>query len=285
MPSQQLFRFCQLDFSFLLGPADGRYLVRGDENDALDVVVFRTLGAPPRARMRRRPRRVESGASDPEPVPLSRVTVIGAIGFDTEDEARAWLERCRTNEEEREQAVGTALRVLNRALHAHRVSAADPYLCDVSAARAQTGRLGYGIGDEVVEGRWRAAYTLPPARGGRRGRQMLAPEEQMAGILSGKRPTWASEDLVLRTRLDLEQGRIAQAVLQLGAALAALEAELARDGDQGDEAAQLRQRQATLSEIAAAGLPRPAEAARVEALEQALAETERAIRRRRHRAG
>ena len=52
----QLFRFCQFDFSFRLGPADGRYLARGADGDELDVVVLQDAGraAAPLLRGRRR---------------------------------------------------------------------------------------------------------------------------------------------------------------------------------------------------------------------------------------
>ena len=55
----QLFRFCQLDFPFALGPADGRYLrARRRRARTLDVVVFATLARAARAAaLRGAPRR------------------------------------------------------------------------------------------------------------------------------------------------------------------------------------------------------------------------------------
>ena len=45
---------------------------------------------------------------------------------------------------------------------AHRVAAQDPYVRDLVTADAQHVRLGYGSGDEVVEGRWQDALVIPP---------------------------------------------------------------------------------------------------------------------------
>ena len=249
---RQLFRFCQLEFSFPLGPADGRYLARSGD-DELDVIVFKTPDAPRRSVVRgRRPKRAEPGAVDPDPVSISRVTVVDSIGFDDEAAASQWLDRCRKDEREREQSVAHALGVVNRAIHAHRISAGDPYERELTRAHAQTVRLGYGGGDDVVEGHWRAALTLPdPRLRGRR--RMLFPQEQLAAILSGRSPANPSEDLALRARLDLEQGRTRQAAIQLRAAADALEAELAAAEDpQNEPLGKLTGRKPQLHELAAA---------------------------------
>ena len=222
---RQLFRFCQLEFSFTTGPSDGRYLARsGDEE--LDVIVFKTLDAPRRSIVRgRRPKRAEPGAIDPDPVAMSRVTVVDSVGFEDEEAASRWLDRCRSDESERELSTEHALKVVNRAIHAHRISSGDPYQRELSRAHATTVRLGYGGGDDVAEGRWRAALTLPTPRLRER-RRMLFPQEQLAAILSGRSPANPSEDLALRARLDLEQDRLREAAIQLKAAADALEAEL-----------------------------------------------------------
>jgi hypothetical protein len=213
---------------------------------------------------------------------MTRVMVIPALGFDDERAATSWLERCRRDEDEQEQATESAIEVVNRAVHAHRLSAADPYVAEVTRAQAETVRLGYGSGEELVEGRSQAAYTLPPPRRRRRGRRILAPQEQLAGILSGRRPVFPSEDLVLRARLDLDRGRLGQAALQLRAALTALQAEL-EAGDAG-EPGSLQERAGTVQAIADAALRSRLDEAQAEALRAALAETERDVRRRRHRA-
>ena len=217
----------------MLGPADGRYLVRGVEgSDELEVVSFTTLGAPPRRTVRgRRPRRAEAGAHEPEPVAVSRASAISASPFDGTQDAERWLERCRKDGGERE--VEQALRLINRAVHAHRLAAGDHYVNEVSRGQAQSVRIGYGTGDQLVHGRWSAAYRLPPERGRVRRRQLLEPQQELAGMLAGRSREYASEDLALRARLDLEHGRLLQALLQLRAAFAALEAEI--PGSERDE--------------------------------------------------
>jgi hypothetical protein len=211
--------------------------------------------------------------------------VIGATGFEDEAAAKQWLERCRRHEVERSELVDTSLLVVNRAVHGHRVAGSDPYVRDVSAAQAQTVRIGYGTGDDVVDGNWRDAYDLPPGSRTRSSRrQMLAPQEELAGILSGKRPAYVSDDLILRARLDLEQGRPEQAVLQLRTGLDALAAELRRDKSKvrgtealGDLAAAVRDL-ASVPEGKLTG-------ERKERLAETIAHTERLLRRRRYSGG
>jgi hypothetical protein len=250
------------------------------------VIVFRTLGAPRLSSSRgRRPKPVEPGASDPEPVPISRVTVIGSTGFEDETAAGDWLERCRKDEDEREEHTANALLVVNRAIRAYRVSAADPYERELSRERVRAVRLGYGTGDDLVEGRWSAAYTLPSPRARARRRQMLAPQEQLAAILSGRSPVHPSEDLALRARLDLDQGRSRESALQLRAAIDALESE----GASADAAQRTGERSGGLSELraeaeslAASALTGELNGEQVSSLADLIDQIERRLRRRRH---
>jgi hypothetical protein len=269
-----------------VGPGDGRYLTRGDDED-LNVVVFRTVAAPRRSfRERRRPKRAEAGSMDPEPVSMSRVTVIDSVGFDGEAAAKEWLARCEKDESTREQEVTAALEVVNRAVFAHRVAAGDPYIHELNRGDAHTVRLGYGAGEEVVEGQWRAACTLPEPRKRLRRRQMLAPQEQAAAILSGRSQSYPSEDLALRARLDLEHGRIVQAALQLRAAVDALESELAAGDDPGREAlAGVRDVGLKTRKLADAALRGELDERRASALGELLDAIERPLRRRRHTTG
>ena len=187
------------------------------------MIVVKTLdaklqrrGARNRSLARKRPAPAEPG-DEPEPVKVTRVTVIRGLPLEHAEGATDWLAGCGDTEVAAVE-VAEALRLLNRAMHAHRVSAADPYAGDVSRGRARRVRLGYGTGEELVEGRWREAYAVPPqvARAGRR--RMLAPEEQIARILGGRREVHPSEDLLLRARLDLDQERSRAAALQAQAA-------------------------------------------------------------------
>jgi hypothetical protein len=211
--------------------------------------------------------------------------VIGAIGFEDEDAAKEWLERCRRNEAERNELIDASLLVVNRAVHGHRVAGSDPYVRDVSATQAQTVRIGYGTGDDVVDGNWKDAYHLPAASHGRSSRrQMLAPQEELAGILSGKRPAYVSDDLILRARLDLEQGRPEQAALQLRAGLDALAGELRRDKSKVRGAEALGDLVATARELAEAQEGKLT-GERQERLDETITQAERLLRRRRYGGG
>jgi hypothetical protein len=279
--SRQLFRFCQLEFGFAIGPSDGRYVARSGDGQ-LDVVVLRTLGAQTRGFMRRRkPREVPAGEPEPAAVPMTRATVIPAASFDEERTAEEWLERCRTGEGRREHEVADALSVLNEALRAHRLAAGDPYAADVSRWGPCAVRLGYGSGEDVADGRWRAAYEVPAPREGGGRRRMLAPQEQVAAILGGRRPAWPSEDLLLRARLDVDQGRLDQAAYQLDAALEALRAELSAEGAQ--EASTLDAPAGRVRELRSRRGELSTDDEAQSALKEALAAAERIARRRRHR--
>jgi hypothetical protein len=242
-------------------------------------VIFRALGAPRRHLLGgRRPKRAAApsdGAA--EPVPVTRVTAVAAEGFESGQAAEEWLGRCRSDAAERDRQVGDALAVVNRMIHAHRLAASDPYVSEVSRERALAVRLGYGSGDELVEGRFRAAYDLPPAQQARRA--VLAPQEELARIVGGRRPAFASEDLALRARLDLEQGRSVQAALQLEAALVALDLELRATEGADTRLTELTARRARVRELAA-GLEAGESQEELASLADAL---ERELRRRRYR--
>jgi hypothetical protein len=211
------------------------------------------------------------------------VTVIGATGFENEAVAQGWLERCRRDEAERGDLVDTSLLVVNRAIHGHRVAGSDPYVRDVSPAQAQAMRIGYGTGDDVVDGHWKDAYDLHPETGRRSSRhKMLAPQEELAGILSGKKPAYVSDDLVLRARLDLEQGRPEQAALQLRAGLNALAAELVRDEAATQRGDALEKHVPLSDELSAEALKGELSGDRIESLRETIAQVERLLRRRRY---
>jgi len=212
----------QWEFAGRLGPEAGRYVVRryaGD--DPRHVVVIGDLTAPAKrgGRRRRRARAAAPGTGLDE-VEITRATVIATDPIEA-DKARAWLE---TAVREREATVGDALRLLNRAIHGHRLAALDPYVTEVSEAQALATRVGYGSGEQVADGDWEEARELPPPHAKRS--LLLAPQQRLAAVLSGRDVTLACEDLALRARLDLDQGREREAALSLRAALEAALAEL-----------------------------------------------------------
>lgn len=177
------------------------------------MLVLVSRGVPKASRRRR-------GRADPPDdasvdVAITRATLVVAEVV-TEDEAGAWL-KARSGDEGL-RAADAALVWLNLSLRMHRAAAADPYVREVELEDALVIRVGYGIGDHVADGHWEAAHTLEPpkARGSRRERRTAAlrPQERLAALLSGREALLACEEMALRARLDLEQGRPREAALQ-----------------------------------------------------------------------
>ena len=122
---------------------------------------------------------------------------------------------------------------------------------------------------------------MPPEHGRPRvRRRMLAPEQELAGILTGRRSgIQPSEELLLRARLDLDGGRYVEAAMQVRVAVEALRAELSREGA-ADAAVASRVETATrLSQAAMSGELTPEQ---VDELEALVTELERVVRRRRY---
>lgn len=290
-----LFVFLQLEFPWALGPADGRYLLREDpDGEPQRVVVIETLsaGAPAAqptvgpagwlqgrgARRRREP------AVPPEPPPVAppttRVTVIDPVPLSVEAQARAWLEQL-----DREREVSGALQTVNRVLQAHRIASADPYAREVGAAQALVVRAGWGEGEQVASGLWIHARELDlRPRHRRRDRSgALRPQERLAALLSGRSRALLCEELTLRARLDLDQGRTAAAAVALERALAAALAELPdeRRPDLALRVSELEQlHEGAAAQAAAALAPGEQPAADGELVEHALGRLEAALRAR-----
>ncbi|MEX2253421.1 MAG: hypothetical protein WD649_04660, partial [Thermoleophilaceae bacterium] len=174
MTTDALFPFVQFEFGFVLGPADGRYLLRAEaDGPARRVVVLATLGAPQRRTLRGRRGR-ELTAAEPEPVPTTRATLVRAEAFGSSAEAEGWLADLRGNRDRAEAEVEEAARDLGAVLHAHRLAAADPYGPAVSPDNAIVLRLGYGDGQRVSDGHFAAAWEPPRQRESRRRRRRVA---------------------------------------------------------------------------------------------------------------
>jgi hypothetical protein len=241
--SDRWFLFTQFEFPWELGPQDGRYLVRaGREAEPEHVIVLGTIGArkrPPtrgqlwsaatRSGSRRRPVEPEP---EPEPVATARATIVDPLSVSAERQAKAWLA-----ELDGEREIGTAIAALNRVLHFHRIAAADPHVREVSPEQALVIRVGWGEGEQVADGLWTHAVELPwrGPRGVRRKRigdraAALRPQERLAVLLGGRGAALVCEELVLRARADLEQGRLAHAAIELRGAYAAALGELPAEG-------------------------------------------------------
>jgi hypothetical protein len=177
------------------------------------------LGARPAGRRgRRRPRAVEP--TDPETVPVTRLTVSGEA-FEDSRAAERWLADAADSPESRTSQVRAAVRLVNRALGALRASAGDPLVQDLGATRALAVRIGYGDGDALAEGRWSEARELQPPRRARL--DDVDPQTRVAAVLAGRDAVHPAETLLLRARLDADQGRRAEALYGLRAARQALE--------------------------------------------------------------
>jgi hypothetical protein len=246
---ERLFIFIQMEFPWALGPPDGRYLLRSRDHATPEhVVVLGTLGAAratdgrrqaasqPASLWERLRSRGRARAATPTPaaVATSRVTVIDPVPLSAEQQARAWL-----SEVDRDRDVRATVAVLNRVLHLHRIASADPYIHEVSPAQALVIRAGWGAGEQVADGRWLHARELPwtPQRGSRGTRRMLAgrtaamrPLERLAAMLGARGASLLCEEFALRARLDLDEGRLRHAALELQAAYAAAIAELRDEG-------------------------------------------------------
>lgn len=227
--AEQLFLFVQIELPWELGPADGRYLLRGHAGGEPErVVVLGTLAA---ARRRRSfgSRRSEA-MPEPEPVPVAtaRATVIDPVPVATEGQARRWLTEL---DAERETAAAAA--TVNRVLFAHRVATADPYVHELSQAHALVVRAGWGEGEQVAYGRWIHARELTWRKPRTRRRSAaLRPQERLAVLLGARGEALVCEEFALRARLDLDQDRLAHSALELEQAYAAALIELPGEGQE-----------------------------------------------------
>jgi hypothetical protein len=276
------FAFVQFDFAGRLGLDEGRYVVRGGE--ALDrvLVITELTSAPARGRRRRRSRPAETAAPE---VPLTRATVIDSERLEDEAASSRWL-RAAGDEEERGRNVADAARVINAALHAEGAATQDPYVHEVSPARALVVRIGVGSGDEVADGRWSHAIEVPGDDARRRRRaEDLRPQERVAAVLGGRERIDACETLLLRARADLDAGRTREAAMQLRLGLDALLAELSAGAGPGqaEDLALLERRRAEVERAGADAFREPPAGDRLELVADTLRVCERVLRRRRLR--
>ena len=102
-----------------------------------------------------------------------------------------------------------------------RAAARDPLSRTSGRPRRSPFGSGYGTGDELADGRWTEAKELSRPRRGRL--DDVDPTSRVAAVLAGRDEVHPAETLMLRARLDAQQGRQAEAVYGLRAARAALE--------------------------------------------------------------
>lgn len=282
MSAPALFAFVQVEVPWVLGPADGRYIVRGHAGEPEHVLVIGTLAAPVRRRGplgRRRSRRPQPVAPSASPATAiaTRATLIGARPLAQPGER--WL---RDADLQAEAARGIA--VLNSVLHAQRIATADPGVGALTHARMLAVRVGVGAGEQVAEGRWASAALVPPPDPGRGSRTTgLRPTERLAAMLAGRDVALACEELTLRARADADAGRWRDCAFQLRAAYDAALAELLPWGGQADiddRLGELGELRGGVDAAAAAALQGGLDDDGIATLAQALTRLEAALRAR-----
>jgi hypothetical protein len=268
---------------------DGRYLARaGEEESSQRVLVVETLGAPSPARRRRRKPRQAGPDEQPAALPLARLTVVRAHEpFASGEDAARWLAEAGADEEAVDALLADAMALVNRALHARAVAAADPGAGALRPERATTVRIGYGSGEEVASGRFTAASAVD-VRGGssprRRREEDLRPQERLAAVLGGRESLDACETLLLRARADLDAARMREAALQLRVALQALLVELQgalTDPGHGEDMAVLEARKGEAGAVANAALRGDLDDEQARQVRELVEICERVLRRRR----
>lgn len=252
------FPFVQFEFAHNIGPPEGRYIVRPHggapaveaEEEAVrpghaleaaraederlanllghaDVLVLRVRSAPA-ARLWRTGRRSRDNGASVGEVPLVVATVIKSTEILADRGApKTLMQRLRDDEDERERRVLESLAVVNRAVSAYRVCAADPYVTPVTRFDARIVRAGWGSNDKLKSAEYDDAVVVPEPRTPRMSRaDRLMPTQGMAAVLSGSTPVLESEELLLKVLLDLDQDRVRGAAVGLRAATDLLVCEL-----------------------------------------------------------
>lgn len=195
------------------------------------------------------------------------------------------------NEAEIDAAVDTGVALLNDALHAQAIAAADPHVATLSPERAVAVRLGYGSGDQIADGAFSEAREVDVSAAGsprRRRQEELRPQERVAAVLRGRESFAACEPLLLRARADLDAGRHREAALQLEIGLKAMLAELSSavdDDDHRQDIAALEELKPTVEDAAERALSGDLKEESESSVRQTLETAERILRRRRVLAG
>lgn len=280
--SSRRFRFVQLEYPWALGPEPGRYSIREHLGEGpRHILVLRTLGAPQRQALRRgRRARTATPVPSPEPVTTSRATLVDTAALGDRRSAERWLRAVDPDE-----LAADAVARLNRVLHAHRIAMADPYAREVARDQALVVRIGFGSGEHVADGRWDQARELPrePTTARRPATAALRPQERLAALLAGRDVMLACEDLVLRTRADIDAGRVREAALGLRATFEAALAELEPWREQAGLAQrldELRSREEEVADAASAALLGGLEERQIDAVGSVLGRLEAALRAR-----
>ena len=224
-PAGSLVPFVQFDLPGTGGLPDGKYLVRTGNEVADTVLVCELIGAlPARGRLRgRKPEEQNAGEAE-STLPVRRVACALPDRFEHSDAADAWLDAAIGDGAA--ELVAGALALVNQAIAAHRVAAADPAIAEVGIDDPLAIRIGYGSGDELAAAAWTRAIKLPPSRRRKRhpGTEDIRAPQRMAAILSGRDSADPWELHALRAQTDLDAGRDSEAAAEVRAAIASFDA-------------------------------------------------------------
>ena len=233
-----------MEVPWLLGPPDGRYLMRRADDDSwqvaagakpepVHVLVFATVSAE-RRRSRRSARQRPAAPAPTEltatPVSVQRVTVIDAITpFEHDAAAKRWLAGAG------EAELAGDLATLDEVLRTFGAVTSDPYVRAPGREELLVARIGFGDGEQVAYGNWTDARELLAGSPRQRRSKVLEPQARLAAALGQRTPLLLCEELVVRARRDLDAGRPRAAALQLtvtlDAALSELQPQMATDMD------------------------------------------------------
>ncbi len=182
--------------------------------------------------------------------PVRRVvSVIDPVSVPAESQAQRWLA-----ELDIEAAVANAMAVIDRALKAQRIAAADPHVHPLTVADAHSIRAGWGTGKQMADGLFTESRELEmngakpaPSVARRLTRRMLPlsrpkrsaidSSQRLAALLGGRTEALLCEELALRARHDLDRGDLRLAAVELERAYAAALVELAAELPPGNSIA------------------------------------------------
>ena len=251
--------------------------------------MVETIAAPPRpSRRRRRPRDAEA-AAPPAEVPLARATAIRAFEpFEREEEAAAWLAAATAEEAGVDAVVDAGIALVNDALHAQAIAAADPQTHAVVPERAVAVRIGWGSGEETAAGAYSEArevdVTVRRRRAGAGGPRTCAPRNGSRRCCAGANAPPSASSLLLRRALGPRRGPPREAALQLRVGIDALLAELAGafdDDGHREDVESLEGRRETVEAAAERALSGDLDPESETAVRESLEIAERVLRRRR----
>ncbi len=208
----------------------------------------------------------------------TRATIVD-VGdpLSTPEQAAAWLSGAGDAE------LAAGIGVLNRALHFYRLASADPHVHGIGRRDPLVARVGYGAGEEVADGLWTDARELIDAGPRRRRSRIPADQARLATLLTGRRDPLVCEELALRARLDLDEGRMREAAVQTLVALDAALAELPADPAApavADRVGELRALHDGVAAAAQAALAGPTDLSQLKSTAFALGRIEAALRAR-----